>query len=77
MGKGDKKTTRGKRVRGSYGKTRPRKKPRNGAAVVAEKPAEEVKKTTAKKAPAKKATTKKTVAKKPAAKKKTTKDEEE
>ncbi len=25
MGKGDKKTTRGKRVAGSYGKTRPRK----------------------------------------------------
>ncbi|WP_317206365.1 30S ribosomal protein THX [Chryseobacterium sp. MFBS3-17] len=26
MGKGDKKTTRGKRIAGSYGKTRPRKK---------------------------------------------------
>lgn len=25
MGKGDKKSTKGKRVRGSYGKTRPRK----------------------------------------------------
>lgn len=25
MGKGDQKSTRGKRVRGSYGKTRPRK----------------------------------------------------
>lgn len=26
MGKGDKKTTRGKRIAGSYGKTRPRRK---------------------------------------------------
>ena len=29
MGKGDKKTTRGKRIAGSYGKTRPRKKVSN------------------------------------------------
>ncbi len=37
MGKGDKKSTRGKRVRGSYGKTRPRKASKS--VVVAEKPA--------------------------------------
>lgn len=30
MGKGDKKSTRGKRVRGSYGKTRPRKSSKPG-----------------------------------------------
>lgn len=37
MGKGDKKSTRGKRVRGSYGKTRPRKASKS--VVIAEKPA--------------------------------------
>jgi len=37
MGKGDQKSTRGKRVRGSYGKTRPRKASKS--VVVAEKPA--------------------------------------
>ena len=36
MGKGDKKSTRGKRVRGSYGKTRPRKTSKS--VVVVEKP---------------------------------------
>ena len=36
MGKGDKKSTRGKRVRGSYGKTRPRKASKS--VVVVEKP---------------------------------------
>ena len=30
MGKGDQKSTRGKRVRGSYGKTRPRKSSKTG-----------------------------------------------
>lgn len=36
MGKGDQKSTKGKRVRGSYGKTRPRKASQPTA--VAEKP---------------------------------------
>ena len=36
MGKGDKKSTRGKRVRGSYGKTRPRKASKS--VLVVEKP---------------------------------------
>ncbi len=36
MGKGDQKSTRGKRVRGSYGKTRPRKASKS--IVVVEKP---------------------------------------
>ncbi len=36
MGKGDQKSTKGKRVRGSYGKTRPRKSPQPIA--VTEKP---------------------------------------
>ena len=36
MGKGDKKSTRGKRIRGSYGKTRPRKASKS--VVVVEKP---------------------------------------
>ncbi|WP_312751942.1 30S ribosomal protein THX [Epilithonimonas hominis] len=30
MGKGDQKSTKGKRVRGSYGKTRPRKSSKTG-----------------------------------------------
>ena len=37
MGKGDMKTGKGKRVRGSYGKTRPRKKHKK-AEVVAKEP---------------------------------------
>ncbi len=36
MGKGDQKSTRGKRIRGSYGKTRPRKASKS--VVVVEKP---------------------------------------
>lgn len=36
MGKGDQKSTKGKRVRGSYGKTRPRKASKS--VVVVEKP---------------------------------------
>ncbi|MDP9957867.1 30S ribosomal protein S31 [Epilithonimonas hungarica] len=36
MGKGDQKSTKGKRVRGSYGKTRPRKAAK--AVVIVEKP---------------------------------------
>lgn len=65
MGKGDRKTTKGKRIIGSYGNTRKRKKstptvaeakPKKKAApkkAAESKPA--AKKTTAKKAPAKKA----------------------
>lgn len=72
MGKGDKKTGKGKRFRGSYGKTRPRK---SAAPVIEAKPKAKKKKvtpkttakaeakaetkTTAKKAPAKKTTAKK------------------
>lgn len=37
MGKGDKKTTKGKIIMGSYGKKRPRVKSKNVEAVVAEK----------------------------------------
>ncbi|MBT5977984.1 MAG: 30S ribosomal protein THX, partial [Flavobacteriales bacterium] len=51
MGKGDRKSTKGKRFKGSYGKTRPRKKP-----VVIAPPK---KKAAAKKAAAKPATAKK------------------
>jgi len=62
MGKGDKKTTKGKRARGSYGKTRKRKESAPIVKVKKEKPvkAEPKKKaTTAKKTTTKKATTKK------------------
>jgi 30S ribosomal protein S31 len=58
MGKGDIKSTKGKRTRGSYGNTRKRKKI---VKIVAAKPK--------KKAAAKKAVAKKTAAKKPVAKK--------
>lgn len=50
MGKGDKKSTKGKRWRGSYGKTRPRKTAKATVAAPKAKPA--------KKAPAKKASKK-------------------
>lgn len=70
MGKGDKKTKRGKIVNKSYGVHRPRKKKKTLVEVKAEetntkakketKPKEEKKKTTAKKTAAKKTTTKKT-----------------
>jgi ribosomal small subunit protein bTHX len=80
MGKGDKKTKRGKINRGTYGVRRPRKKSK--PAYVATKPKKKVEapkkavaekakakpKATAKKTTAKKATTKKAAAKKPAAK---------
>lgn len=74
MGKGDKKTAKGKRVRGSYGITRKRKKVASDSKVVsvvsekkvAEKKEAEVK---PKKAPA----AKKTAEKKPVEKKTTTK----
>lgn len=69
MGKGDIKTTKGKRFAGSYGNTRKRKK--STPYVAEEKPK---KKTTAKKATVKKETTaKKTTAKKTTTKKTTAK----
>ena len=56
MGKGDIKTTKGKRTRGSYGNTRKRKKT---VKIVAAKPKKKAaKKTAAKKPAAKKATPK-------------------
>lgn len=81
MGKGDKKTAKGKRAMGSYGNSRKRKSPTTSVAPSSKKSAvEEVKekKPAAKKAAAPKATAeKKTAAKKPAAAKKTTKKTEE
>lgn len=70
MGKGDKKTAKGKRVMGSYGVTRQKKK---DSAVIpvakTEKPAKEKKETV------KKETVKKPAAKKPAAPKATKTEE--
>lgn len=68
MGKGDMKTAKGKRVRGSYGKSRPRpaSTPTVGVAPKAKKAKSDssakaaAKKTTVKKATTKKAATKKT-----------------
>ncbi len=77
MGKGDKKTKKGKISSGSYGKTRKRKsattfvapaKPKK-AVPTKETTEEKVEKPVAKKAPAKKPAAKKAPAKKPAAKK--------
>ena len=84
MGKGDKKTTKGKRFKGSYGVSRPRKSgkkayvPKRTKTKKVEAPAEEVEEVVVaeeskpKKAPAKKAAAKKP-AKKAAAKKPATK----
>lgn len=76
MGKGDKKTAKGKRIMGSYGKVRKRKSSTGYTATPksAEKEETVEKKAPAKKAPAKKAPAKTstTTAKKPAAKKTTT-----
>ncbi len=58
MGKGDKKTKRGKINIGTYGVRRPRKR-HKAVAVAAPKKKAAAKKTTAKKAPAKKTTAKK------------------
>jgi ribosomal small subunit protein bTHX len=79
MGKGDRRSKRGKIWRGTYGKTRPRK---SGSGETAEKPtptaakkkitkkkAASKKKTTAKKKTTKKAATKKAATKKAATKK--------
>ncbi len=55
MGKGDKKTKKGKLFQGSYGKTRPRKKENTNSKVVATKPVKEAEAPAAKsKEPAKK-----------------------
>lgn len=74
MGKGDKKTTKGKRFKGSYGVSRKRKSgkvayiPKKSVkAKEVETPADVVEETT--KAPVKKAAKKKSSAKKPVAKK--------
>lgn len=69
MGKGDKKTARGKRVNGSYGKVRKRKK----SSTISEVSAKAEKKPAVKKSSAKKTTTKKTTTKKVATKKTATK----
>lgn len=69
MGKGDKKTTKGKRSMGSYGKTRKRKE--DAPIIVVKK---EKKEKPAKAEPKAKATT--AIKKKPAAKKTTTKKSE-
>lgn len=79
MGKGDKKTTKGKRVIGSHGITRPKNKKSTVAPVVkAEKPVAEKKEKAVKKEPvAKKVTEKKEPVKKPAVKKEPVKKTEE
>lgn len=73
MGKGDKKTKKGKISNGSYGVTRKKKdsakivvkpKPKKEAAVKKEVPVEKAKPVAKKSAPAKETTAKKTVAKK-------------
>ena len=85
MGKGDRKTKKGKIRLGSYGKVRPRKKATVSyvAKIVVKEPVETTKKeatkkkvTTKKTVAKKKATTKKTTAKKKATAKKTTKKKE-
>lgn len=75
MGKGDIKTAKGKRVNGSYGNTRKRKKATTTAKPATAKKAADEKKPTVKKTVAKPAAEKKPAAKKPAAK--TTKKTEE
>jgi 30S ribosomal protein S31 len=62
MGRGDKKTAKGKRAIGSYGITRPRKSSKPAVAV-AEKPVAKAAKPKAVKKPAVKKTTKKEEAK--------------
>lgn len=67
MGKGDKKTAKGKRIMGSYGKTRQKKKDAPVVVTVkAEKPTKEKKEVAAKKVTAKKPSTKKAAAEKEA-----------
>ncbi len=76
MGRGDKKTAKGKRTIGSYGVSRPRKQATYPATTSVTETVEEEVKTAAKKAAAKKPAAKKPAAKKPAAKKETVKKEE-
>lgn len=82
MGKGDKKTAKGKRTMGSYGNTRPKKKSTPVAVKPAVKKEAAEAKPAAKKTAAKKTTAKAepkaktTAANKPAAKKTTTKKTE-
>jgi ribosomal small subunit protein bTHX len=81
MGRGDKKTAKGKRTIGSFGVSRPRKKATYPATTSISKTVEEnqepvAKKAAAKKPAAKKPAAKKPAAKKPAAKKTTAKKEE-
>jgi len=72
MGKGDKKTAKGKRVMGSYGKTRQKKKDSVVIPVAkTEKPAKEKKEAAPKKETVKKTTTKKPAAEKTSDTKKT------
>lgn len=75
MGKGDKKTAKGKRSQGSYGITRKRKKATNNVAPIKEKAAEKekVKKVTSDEKPKKAAAPKKVAEKKPVEKKATEK----
>ncbi len=76
MGKGDKKTKRGKIVNGSYGRLRPKKKRKNKyvkPAVQAETTPEKKVEVSEEAPKAKKTTTKKTTTKKTTAKKTTTK----
>lgn len=71
MGKGDKRTAKGKRIMGTYGNSR--KKKVSIVVNVPKKKAKPAKAEVEKETPAKKAPAKKTAAKKPAAKKTTTK----
>jgi 30S ribosomal protein S31 len=82
MGRGDKKTAKGKRAMGSFGNTRKKKVSKPSVAPAAKKEKVEAKPVAEKKPSAKKATAKSAVEKKPAAKKapavkKTTKKTEE
>lgn len=80
MGKGDIKTARGKRVNGSYGNTRKRKKATPAVVAAApkkEKPVAEKKEVAEKKAPAAKKAAAPKAAAKPAAKKTTKKESSE
>ena len=76
MGRGDKKTAKGKRTIGSFGVSRPRKKATYPATTSISKTVEENQEPVAKKPAAKKPAAKKPAAKKPAAKKTTAKKEE-
>lgn len=71
MGKGDKRSKKGKRILGTYGNSR--KKKVAAPIIVTKKKAKPAKEETTKETEAKKAPAKKAAAKKPAAKKTTTK----